>query len=303
VKAPWPGDRCILCLRQTQLTEEHIIPKSLGGRLTCVLLCDKCNSTLGARWEAAARSDPSIRIAVENLAYRFPALATKLRANQTYMAHTKAGTVRGFMRRSGFRAFSKKENDGSLSQPTDEARRTVETILRKSGYGPAPLQEALRLFDDAPDDRRIQIAPGLEMGKWSVKEIQPDLSKPLMDPVVPLKMAYEFLTCHLGTAVYDEAPQIEEVRQVLRGRGEPDLCCRVDRLRADAYEPLHGLCFEGNNPHATVQICLFGWLRYEVHFLRLAVVAPRHIYTHDLEHNVEYLRMAGKNGGAQERTP
>jgi len=291
VKVPWPGDRCILCSRQTQLTEEHIIPESLGGPLTCAFLCGRCNSSLGARWEAAARSDPSIRIAVENLADRFPTLAAKLRENQPYVAQTKAGTVRGIVRRNRFRAFSKKGNDGSLSQPPDKARLTLETILRRSGYGPAPLQEALRTFDEAPDDKRIEITPGLEMAKWSIKEILLDLSNPLMDPVVPLKMAYEFLACHLGIPIYGKAPQLEGVRQVLRGREELDLCCRVDRLGADAYEPIHGLCFEGNNPHATVQICLFGWLRYEVHFLRLAIVVPRFKYTHDLEHSREYLQM------------
>ena len=68
----WPGDRCILCLKQTALTNEHVIPESIGGRLTSNILCAHCNSTFGSKIEAAARSDPSIRIAVENLSGRIP---------------------------------------------------------------------------------------------------------------------------------------------------------------------------------------------------------------------------------------
>ena len=53
------------------------------------------------------------------------------------------------------------------------------------------------------------------------------------------------------------------------------------------YEPSHGICFEGNNPYAKVQIKLFGWLAFRVHFLHLSVGRPRFAYTHKLDTDEE----------------
>jgi hypothetical protein len=76
------GNRCLLCLEEAPLSKEHLLPEALGGILTCTFLCTHCNSTLGASFEAAARADPSIRIAVRNLQAQMPELATKLSEDQ-----------------------------------------------------------------------------------------------------------------------------------------------------------------------------------------------------------------------------
>jgi len=36
---------CIFCLTEQELTEEHIVPASIGGSLKPMLLCSTCNST------------------------------------------------------------------------------------------------------------------------------------------------------------------------------------------------------------------------------------------------------------------
>ena len=59
--------------------------------------------------------------------------------------------------------------------------------------------------------------------------------------------------------------------------------------------PFHGIVFEGNNPHAQVQIRLFGWLAFRVHFKRLKVHALRCAYTHFLDKNIEDLRIIETN--------
>ena len=65
----------MLCLRepeaddeQTCLTDAHVIPASVGGRLSAHFLCRGCNSRLGAEVEAPLLSDPSIRVCVEAMA-------------------------------------------------------------------------------------------------------------------------------------------------------------------------------------------------------------------------------------------
>jgi hypothetical protein len=292
VDIPWQGKKCILCLNEASLTVEHLIPQALGGILTSDLLCGACNSSLGASFEAAARSDPSIRIAVWNLRARIPNLAEKLTENQTYLGSGPGGTERGVIRNGEFRIRSRIAKDGSLIQPSDDARKSVEKILRKSGSGMAPIEEALRLLDDAPENERVQVAPGLEVEKWSIEKLDFDFkgNRP-MSPLVPLKIAFEFLACHIGTAIYDDAPQFCDLRQVLRESIEVHECFRVDWLNAAEYKPFHGICFEGNDPHARVLIRLFGWLAFRVHFLRLGVGGPRFVYTHYLDTNREDIRM------------
>lgn len=203
---PWSGDQCIICLRQKDLTKEHLIPEAIGGRLSARFLCCDCNKTLGARVDASARSDPSIRLAVNNLSTKIPKLAQQLIKNQPFLGESKAGYVRGHIKDREFRVRSTREEDGSLLQPTIQARQTVEAILRKSGYGAMPIKEALGKFDRAPENERIKIVPDLEIIKWSLLKVEHDLSKPLIDAVLPLKIAFEFLACHLGTTIYNDVP-------------------------------------------------------------------------------------------------
>lgn len=127
LQVPWPGNLCILCLLERELTIEHLIPEALGGRLTARFLCKACNSTLGAKVEASARTDPSIRLAVSNLSTKIPELAQKLAENQSFLGESKAGHVRGYVSGGEFRVHSTQEKDGSLIQPTDKARQTIES--------------------------------------------------------------------------------------------------------------------------------------------------------------------------------
>jgi hypothetical protein len=128
--------------------------------------------------------------------------------------------------------------------------------------------------------------------KWSIEKIDLDFSDSrLMSPLVPLKIAFEFLACHLGTAIYDEAHQLQELRTALCEMVEDDPCFEVERLHATEYKPFHGVCFEGNAPYARVLIRLFGWLGFRVHFRRLAVGEPTFVYTQSLATGSEDLRV------------
>ena len=107
-------------------------------------------------------------------------------------------------------------------------------------------------------------------------------SSSLLTPLVPLKIAYEFIACHLGTAIYDEALQIQEIRAALLENIKDHPSFEVERLEVPEYKPFHGICFEGNDPHGKVLIRLFGRLAYRVHFRWLAFDGSRFVYTHCL---------------------
>lgn len=272
------------------MTDEHLIPDALGGRLVAPFLCGECNSTLGHRAEAAARHDPTIQLLVNSLRNESPTIAQSVLHRQRVVSAGPGGKASGYVRNGEFFVAAKKNDDGSLIQPTPDARRAIQTMLKRQGYDAPFRAEAMERFDDAPENTRIELAPGLEVVKWQVNGIDLALDGPLMDPVVPIKTSYEFLACHLGTAICEEAPPLDEIRRVLTG-GEIDSSqISVERLHAPQSRSFHGIIFEGNHPHAQVQVRFFGKLAFRVHFHRLAVDGPRAQYTHDLAANEESIR-------------
>jgi hypothetical protein len=143
VELPWFDNRCILCCNNSGLTEEHIIPESIGGRLSIKFLCSDCNSILGRTVEKAAKSDPSIRIAIENLSKKIPNLYSQLTEKQPFNVKSKAGSVPGYIRSGEVHVKSQKMADGSLIQPTKTARKSIETIMKRQGCTKEQIEEVL----------------------------------------------------------------------------------------------------------------------------------------------------------------
>ena len=287
MKVPWSGDRCVLCLDGAPLGKEHIIPASLGGALTCAFLCKTCNSTLGAYVESEAKSDPSIRLAVDHLKSAIPNLAKQLMHRQDFISHGPGGGVRGTVKSGKFRAMYCRKEDGSTIRSTEDARSSFENMLRKSKISELCSRKLLRQFDKAPENVEFFLG-SRKFIKWTIERIEPDFSNSnLLNPLVPLKIAYEFLCLHLGSAAYDDAKQMSDLRMVFQKRIKSHPCYAVERLCASLYEPFHGIVFEGNDPYTKVQIRLFGWLVFRVHFKNLAVEGHRCVYTHLLDSNKE----------------
>lgn len=288
MKVPWPGNRCILCLQETQLCEEHLIPDALGGRLTCAFLCLTCNSLLGSKLEASARSDPSILLAAQNLSGEIPELSRQLIESYPYIGQSEPGPVPGYICKGKFQVKSRQLEDDSIIQPTDKGRKSLVKMLQKLGYKDAPIRQMLAAFDQAPENVKVELIPGLEVVKWTVQRIEPDLTKgPLMNLRIPVKVAFEFLALHLGLTIYTHYPQLTAIRQALLGQQPENHVFRVERLFSGEYSPFHGIAFERNDPYAQVQLRLFGWLAFRVHFINLFVGGPRFVYTHQLDSGEE----------------
>ncbi len=286
---PWQGTQCIVCLEPSEFTEEHVIPEALGGRLTCRFLCVACNSKLGHKIEGYAKADPTVRLLAAKLAERIPRLVNQLVEGQDYVLLGPGGSSRGRVKDGEFVVRSEKLADGSLVQATPHAAKSIQQMLKRANHDPAAIAQALSLFKLAPEDTRIALLETIEIVKWSIESIQPALDGPLMNPAVPLKIAYEFLALHLNTAIYQDAPTLAATRNALVGHPIDPVHLLVERLHAPEAKPFHGIHFEGNNPHATVQVRLFGQLAFRVHFKTLSVDGPRFVYTHDLAADEEYV--------------
>ena len=210
-------------------------------------------------------------------------LAQKLFEGQSVLIQGPGWQEPGKIRKGEPRVKSRVERYApditSYIQPADTAVKSEKNMMKEEGIDENSIAKVLRMVDEAPSDRKVTLTPNLEVIKWSYEKITLDLSNnKTMSPLVPLKIAYEFLAWQVSTAIYNEIQALQELRAVLQEATEEDPCFKVERLHAPEYEPFHGICFEGNDPYAQVQIRLFGHLAFRVHFLKLSVSGPRGMY-------------------------
>lgn len=279
----WRGERCLICLKQGPLTVEHLIPNSIGGTLTASFLCKDCNSYLGAKVESELRADPTIRLSTDHLRPINDSLASRIEEGLPFISHGESGSTKAIQKRGTVMIVPHKAEDGSLFQPVALARTSLINILRKAEATAVEVRSAIEKFEVAPLNEKVEIHPGLEIVTRQPSKVERDLSSAkLVEPLAMLKIAFEFMACHLGEAIYAEAWQFDEIRRALLGETAIPESCRITRLMASQFRPIHGLCNEGNNPHWSVQIRLLGLLVFRVEFLNISVGGPRAIYTHDL---------------------
>ena len=277
----WLTARCIVCgVSGEKLTKEHIVPDCLAGKLVVNFLCNDCNSRFGHGAESAVRNDPLVRLLIERLVREQPHLADKLQGGLTYIGHSERGETPGHMRDGRFVPKQRQLDDGSLIVPESKSLYHVKKMADRGGRGHLLVEaEQLRCL---PSGGSVEAAPGIFVTNWTLDAIKPDLSGPKIDPIVPAKIAFEFLALHCGSKVYKNPPQLASIRrQLLCGKLSGDDIC-VQRLEAQNRQFLHGLVFEGNSPGARVQIRLFGSLAFRVEFSRFSIGGTRYGYTHDV---------------------
>jgi hypothetical protein len=276
-------------LGSTELTLEHVIPGSIGGRLTCRFVCSSCNSKLGHTVEADVKADPTIRFLAAHLKSSIPQLASRLAENQAYVSSGPGGKAHGRVKNGEFVVRSQKLADGSLIQPTTVAAKSLRRMLLRENHDEAAIEAGLDVFALAPENTRVALSQTIDVIKWSIDTVRPVWDGPLLNSISPLKSAFEFLALHLGTSVYRDDPPLAAIRRLILGQAVVGSHIQVERLHAPEAKPFHGLLFEGNMPHAVVQLRLFGQLAFRVHFKTLSVAGPQFVYTHDLVDNTEHV--------------
>ncbi len=292
IVASWDTKQCVLCLEKGEVCEEHLIPRFLGGKLTCKFLCRSCNSRLGHDVDASAKFDPAILFAVQQLKKDIPELAQQITEAYPHVTVGGGPSVSGYIRNGEFRVNGKQLEDGTLALPLDKTPYAIAKWLKKDGYDEKQIQDALEALQKLPENQKTTIAPGLKIINWSVQEIKPDPSKgALLDPLLPAKIAFEFLALCAGTAIYANERQLSHLRHIVMGEQKPDnKILRVERLTSKKFQTFHGIVIEDNSKYFQVQIRLFGLLAFRVHFLGLHLDGPRFAYTHCLKTGEEEMR-------------
>jgi len=188
-----------------------------------------------------------------------------------------------------FLVNTKTEKDGSLIQPTSDAKSQIEKVLKKRGADAEVISVILKSIDNAPVNTMVNIDKTMRIIKWEIETIQPNLAGDIIGDALPLKIAYEFLACYVGSLIYDR--NVDGIREaIMNKKSHPELY-KVEHLSGDYYKPFHGIVLEQKLPYVMIQIRLFGWIAYRVSFLNLGIDNndKRVIYTLDLKQREGYL--------------
>lgn len=280
---PWPGNLCITCLEERKLSLEHIFPDALGGALTCRFLCEDCNSLFGHSIDASAKSDPSIRSTARAVAKNVPKIVADIDEGQRFLIHTEVAMLHGKQRGGEIQGTWHHMPDGSAIAPEDQAIESLRGRMRAEGLRPEEIEASIARYTAAKPGEVVNMSPTWAAKKLAAYLAGPDLRAPEVDPLLFVKIAYEFTALLVGQAIYALSPQLEELRAVLKETRRDSDAFKLEKLTAKDVAPFHGIAFEGNKPHAVFQIRLFGKPAYRVHLRRIAVQHKPIAYTHDLE--------------------
>jgi HNH endonuclease len=285
-RIPWKHDRCILCLlpfaSERPRSEEHVIPDSLGGILTCRFLCKPCNDKLGQTFEAQARLAPELRRAVATLGAGLASLAESFEIGTRYRSEFSGETAEQIVGRNG-QLGAAKLSGGSLIVPEAKTSKSLAGFLRASGASEMDVARATSAWESAQPGAVTDVGYGIAVRKWQDHPSTPTYSEPPLNALVPLKIAYEFAALLLGGAIYQPLPTLEKIREALANADEAFAADLVGVFHASKPAPFHGIAYQGNRPVAEFQVRLFGNFAYVVPLQGIAINHVPLVYTHFLD--------------------
>jgi hypothetical protein len=290
MRVDWPHPTCVLCLTTVErgkLTVEHIIPKSIGGVLTSRLVCRGCNSHLGLGFEAKARLAPEVRQAANEVRTSLPKLVDQLERGASYSARYGEELVEHRLLPNGQLSIVKL-SDGSIVVPEADAPAQIRSRLRKLNRNASSIEASVALWESASAASEVDVGHGVVVKKWENVSATPTYNEKCLDPLVPVKIAYEFAALLVGRMIYK--PEFQFLRDLLLSQNNAKAQELVNYSWAKSAEPFHGISFGGNNDVARFQVRIFGLLAYTVHFPRIAINRSPFVYTHRFDTNKDYRR-------------
>lgn len=276
MQVPWSIERCIVCLREprendplSQLTDAHVIPKSVGGELSASFLCKRCNSEMG-RVEGQLPRDILVVEAVRRLEGELPKdLVHGVLQHAGWFADTaEFGELEARASRTGDISLGESE-----SIRTDaNIRRQIQAELDRREVPLKEIEDKVTEFEQAPDGAELEIAPGFTVKKHidlRGVSFERTYDEPLAPPAIALGIGYTFLALAIEEGIYRD--ELEPARDVLRRVVDRDTSAAdawpIDSRRASSTpETKHGLAVLREEGGAAVRIKLFRELVWIVHF-------------------------------------
>jgi len=140
--------------------------------------------------------------------------------------------------------------DGSSIAPEDMAIESLRGRMRTEGLSLKAIENAIARYMAAEPGVIVEMSPTLTAKKLVAHLAGPDLRAPRADPLLFVKIGFEFMALLAGRAIYVRSPQLDELRDVLKNLRRDSDTFHVEMLTAKKAAAFHGIAFEGNAPHA-----------------------------------------------------
>jgi len=262
--------KCILCFctpsKDNPFSNEHIIPKSIGGTVAAKLLCEKCNNKFGTTVVSKVKEDPSIRMAAHALQNDIPDLFKSIEDRQEYITKDMNGepAMATYQKGKGFVIRSEEKQDGSLIYDTKKSEEHIKNTLKKDGLDDCEIDKQIKQLRQLPNDQCLQLSPNYSVIKNSVVSQFPALDGEFIDDKVIALIAYEFLALSFGKLICDQ--RFSFLRDFINS-GNSSNKINIERLHAEKYGAFHRLYAEYFPDRIVVTVELFGWLVFKVSIL------------------------------------
>jgi hypothetical protein len=159
-------------------------------------------------------------------------------------------------------------------------------MLKKEGLPEDGIFAKIESFKKLELDKMISLSNNLRAVKRETGPIEPCFtdvtgkSVGLLDERVPVLMAYEFLSLLRGNLILHE--QFGFVRESIKN-GTKSEKLLVEHVARKEYEPYHEIYPELLETEIIINIILFGWMWYKVHFKDFKLSSPDFVYLEDLK--------------------
>jgi hypothetical protein len=277
----YPFDRCIICLNQPCGGWEHVLPEFIGGRLQGRLLCSACNNNLGSSLVSKLKFDPSIRLAMEALKDRLPALYANAQKEATFIGNASDGSlIRASATRKGLKILPSRGTNTSLILDTNEAAKTLRTKLIRYGISPDEAAMWKSRFLELQEGVPLQIPTGEIFLKQPTPPLRPELGQSHIDDRLFALIAFEFLSLLIGKLIF--RPSFDPIRKYIL-RGFDAEIVTVEHFAAGReYGTFHAMTVSADEGAIQIDIRLFRWIAIVVTFRGFDYRGPDSVYFEDL---------------------
>jgi len=268
---------CIFCFRtdlETDFSDEHIIPESIGGRLVLDQVCADCNSTLGHDVDPEILKIPDILKALEYLDIPHDREGI-MRSYYNIEGETPNGIRKVRATKEGFEPLPQRMPDGSILTPDhraiDDLRKRVERDERlvQAGLSKAEIEAEISALILAyekcnPGDELDWPSLGLKLKRHQEKPIIRIQSKtyPQIRRFLA-KLTYEFLFFISNGNLFSNPQVYEPLRAAIQGDAENQFpfTTKLDPP-GEEYRPIHVVEVLTKRGLTDVYFVFFGRIAY-----------------------------------------
>lgn len=273
------------------MTDAHVIPQSVGGRLSASFLCKACNDAMG-RAESFLPRDISVRLQVDAIRERLPReLVNSILCGQEYFADTEEwGRLVGVMDASD----ELRLKPSAAIKGDENTLRQLDKALEREGATAERIEEVRTAFAQAAPNEWVDVLPGYRVQRdIDLSDVKFKLS--LTDPIVPLEVpvwiGYLYLALCLRERVYQD--ELEPVRAAIQSAidGDPAAAAAMSTNRHSTdtpSEPVHLLRAKTEAGTTRVTFQIFRRLVWPVYFPAVTLAGEQTLYQANVTDRSEF---------------